>query len=182
MTTVVCACVLLWGSAGLPRYLSVETLPAADAAREEGCAARGAQSAGKTAHTDKLARRGAGRLRSAVRTAAARLVVIVGDGRACRYVELDSRVFSPELPTRCDVIHSLSLRRTAQNRLSGARPLGRIALSISKTPHFHLPVASDSRAVGCSSPCICAISMAMLAASLLLLSGAQPATNCHAMQ
>lgn len=60
MTTVVCACVLMWGSTGLPRYLSVETLPAADAAREEGCAARGAQRAVKTAHTDKLARRGAG--------------------------------------------------------------------------------------------------------------------------
>jgi len=43
VTTVVCACVRLWGSAGLPRYLSVETLPAADAAREEGCAARGAR-------------------------------------------------------------------------------------------------------------------------------------------
>jgi hypothetical protein len=57
VTTVVCACVRLWGSAGLPRYLSVETLPAADAAREEGCAARGAR--GKNgAHEQARASRG----------------------------------------------------------------------------------------------------------------------------
>jgi len=57
VTTVVCACVRLWGSAGLPRYLIVETLPAADAAREEGCAARGAR--GKNgAHGQARASRG----------------------------------------------------------------------------------------------------------------------------
>ena len=84
MTTVVCACVLLWGSAGLPRYLSVETLPAADAAREEGCAARGAQRAVKTAHTDKLARRGAG---APVAAAARRSFHCRRRSRACRYVD-----------------------------------------------------------------------------------------------
>lgn len=123
MTTVVCACVRLWGSAGLPRYLSVETLPAADAAREEGCAARGAR--GKNgAHGQARASRGWRHwlaLRSP-RPLGARF--IVGDGRARVATSiLDSRVFSPELPTRCNVFHSLSLRRTAQNRLSGARPL-----------------------------------------------------------
>ena len=119
MTTVVCACVRLWGSAGLPRYLSVETLPAADAAREEGCAARGGKNG---AHEQARASRG---WRSGRRgRSAGSFVARVGDGRARVATSiLHSRIFSPELPTRCIVLHSLSLRRTAQNRLSGARPL-----------------------------------------------------------
>ena len=149
MTTVVCACVRLWGSAGLPRYLSVETLPAADAAREEGCAARGAR--GKNgAHGQARASRG-WRSGRRGRSALVSLSETVARVSLRRYstVEFLARSYphAAMYYTRClyvvqpkidSVRSSPALTRNALYRLSRLR---------TSTSHL-CPLHSDSRAVG----------------------------------